>query len=308
MIPIAKDKNKLIPYYHELVDPCSKFVYSIDNVRINFRVQKHKVKQLESFFNSISRTDIETYGISSKQWTYKYMFTFRYSPDASMTVAYQFLGADAEDVFKGYLDVNINKTGSYGQFWADYRTLKSFCLDDYEANRLNTRWTIARCDVAVDMPAKRRNVFMRKDQRVYELKSYSADNLTEYLGKRNEVGRVKIYNKSLELGLSHDVTRYEITCEPNVNSYFSHAAEVYNLDNSQQLSLALVELSDSQRVIVNMFWEMHANGLDRGLLLFNQLGRKIKDKLKPFIVPELALVTFNRALVTKLFDDYLKLL
>lgn len=297
--PITKINS--IPYYGEVRDPLNGFVYSVDNLRISFEVSPRHTSDMSAFLLAL-RSDIESYPKSTKAFSYQHLFVFRYGTDASMTVAYGFNGTNPRtDIYKGYLDVNTNKTGSIGQFWADYRMLKSFCLDGGE-------WKILRCDIAVDIPADRSNVFLKKDQRKYALEAYSPDNKTEYLGRRSNVGYVKLYNKTLERNLPYSCTRYEVTCEPSVGSFFANAAEVYNLEYDEQVTLELHALDQTQRTILEMEWKLLANDLDPGFITFNSLSRKIKDKLRPFVQSELARVSFNKSLVTKLIDNYLKIL
>lgn len=71
---------------------------------------------------------------------------------------------------------------------------------------------IMRFDLAFDIPVRRDRVQLqtvgRRGHRQFD--NNLLDN-TEYLGERHSHGAVKLYNKTIESGLSYDLTRLEIT-------------------------------------------------------------------------------------------------
>lgn len=73
---------------------------------------------------------------------------------------------------------------------------------------------IKRFDLAVDIPVEREKARLMKDGRVYSERRHGKD-WTEYLGAQaSHIGRVKLYNKQSEAGLTEPLTRLEITLDP----------------------------------------------------------------------------------------------
>jgi len=94
-----------------------------------------------------------------------------------------------------------------------------------------------RFDLAIDIPVSREKVHLIKDNRLYEEYSLSSSNRTQYLGRRNTHGRVKVYNKALELKLENiDLTRVELTVDYQSRDYAevnSLLPKMYILDSFQ---------------------------------------------------------------------------
>lgn len=106
------------------------------------------------------------------------------------------------------------------------------CKLEYNPNKVwgerALHWLLAQCwdrssvvepcrlkawDLAVDWPEPRERYRLRKDARVYEERTASATDCTQYVGQRNAPGRCKLYNKQLEAGLADACTRLEITLD-----------------------------------------------------------------------------------------------
>ena len=282
-------------YFNELRDDSNNYTYSVDGCRINFSVSERFVSDISSLIMSL-RSDITVYPTSTKSFNFRNLIKFDYDTESSMTMGYGFNGTNArEDMRKGYLDFNPNKVGSFSQFWADYREIKSLCED----------FVIDRIDIALDIPVKREYLILEKDNRKYELNMRSISNRTEYLGQRSHVGFVKLYNKTLESSLDYDLTRLEITCEPNLISFISHFPKVYDISLNNQLSIDFESLNDTDKYILGAEWELLNANLDPGLTRFNSLSYYQKKKLKPFLMPESSLVLFSRDSLTELFRDFM---
>lgn len=274
------------------------YVLSVDNVRINFEVNAHYKTELESFLNDSRNIHIKQYPIDLRDFRYKYLYNFSYCDNIlknefSMTLGYIFNGTNVHvDIYKGFLDYNPNKLGDIKQFWNDLNYIKSCCA----------AWDIARCDIALDIPAKREYVILEKDNRVYECKAYSFQNMTECLGLRSHIGRVKVYNKTLESDLDYDLTRIEVTCLFNSTSYFNNFPKIWNITNDIQLSTDILELNDSDLAILRMALECMRSHNDNGLMIFNSMGRKKKQKLKKYLLPESCLVVPSANDVNKIIN------
>lgn len=74
---------------------------------------------------------------------------------------------------------------------------------------------LVRYDLAFDMPYPRTDFLLFRDNRLrsFEASYLNAKSMTEYLGRRNAVGRFKLYDKTEESGLDYPLTRAELTCD-----------------------------------------------------------------------------------------------
>lgn len=260
------------------------YVLSCDGVRIKFQINDFGINLQEfskRFFDNL-RPDIENYPISIKPNSYKHMCTVTYGDNATITIGFFFNGSKRitengyDNNYLGMIDFNLNKVGEYRQFWEDYGYIKS-CCSHFECMRV---------DIALDIPVNRENILLEKDKRKYSCDIYSKKNKTEYLGRRSNIGFVKVYNKQIESDLDYPLTRIETTCELNVDSLLSHFPKVYNIDNKEQVEMSIMDLETTNKVILEMENQLLINGLDLGLTTFNSLSKYIKQKLKPFLLPE----------------------
>ena len=131
-----------------------------------------------------------------------------------------------------------------------------------------------RFDLAIDLPVARDKVYLIKDKRVYEEYSYSAINKTQYLGVRNNHGRVKVYNKALEQQLDIDLTRIEITIDydkSTLEEVKKILPNLYILD-SYQFS---VDVGGTDKVILI--------AVMNDMSLLNELGRYKREKIKSYL-------------------------
>ena len=291
-----KKRNNTIPYCNELYDS-NQYVYSIDNIRFEFSLDKQYESLFFNIFSNITRTDI-VYHESFRHGSYKHLWTIRYDKTASMTIGYCLNGNDFHsDSIKGFIDLNPNKTGSNAQFWTDYNKIKLYCK----------YFNIKRCDIALDIPIKRKYLLLEKNNRKYEQISYSHDNKTEYLGRRSNVGFVKLYNKTMESKLDYDISRLEITCLLSLKSFKQYFPAVYDISQQIKLSDELEQLNDTERGIVEMAYILTKNGNDAGLMIFNSMGRYMKEKLKKFILPDQCKITYSEDILEELIKNAMSL-
>lgn len=272
--------------YYKPFRTSAGYTLSVDNVRIDFEIDGHQKENFERWLAFDYQAHIYTFPIDTRDFKYKYLYQFRYCDDNevaeyTMTLGYIFNGSSVrEDIYKGFLDFNPNKLGDIGEFWVDYMQIKKFCSE----------WKIVRWDIALDIPSKREFVFIEKDQRLYEVKAYSLANRTEYLGLRNKVGRVKVYNKTLESKLPYDLTRIEVTCSTDPQSFIKNFPKAWDLGQTSQLGLDVLYLDDTDLVLLRYAFRSIIQGDDEGLMIFNSLGRRKKAKLEKFLLPERCLV------------------
>lgn len=272
-------------------------ILSCDGMRIKFSVRSDRVSEFSAYMCATTRIDIVAYPPKTKDFAYKYMWTINYGASESMTVGFEFNGSNhASDVCSGFLDFNPNKVADFGGFWADFRYIKSLCEE----------WSVLRCDIAYDIKAKRENVILVKDNRMYEIKAYSLANRTECLGQRSALGRVKVYNKTLESKLDYDLTRIEVTCEPTPDSFFKYYPEVYNIEKGGQFGMDVFDLTPTDLVILRLVLECQRSGNDNGMMIFNSLDPRKKQKLKTFVCPESALVLCSPFVISNIMSSLQK--
>jgi len=284
----------MLKYYDAVYDDENR-IYSCDGVRISFSVAGEHSEAFEKLFANPKRVDIKSWPIDTRDNHFKYLWNITYYDDddkelSSMSCGYIFNSVSGESNRKGFLDFNPNKCAWSPLFFEDLNAIRSFCKS----------WDLQRVDVALDIPVRRDLVILEKDNRVYESKVYSNINKTEYLGLRSKPGRVKVYNKSLEQGLEKDLTRIEVSTEPDIESFFKHYPKIWDLSLSGQLTMDILELTQTDLGILRYALESLRRGNDDGLMIFNSFGRTKKQKLKPFLLPESALVVASVPLVSLL--------
>lgn len=279
--------------YYEPLQLDNGYIVSCDGVRIKFQIAKNLASEFSQYIFMSLRSDIESFPIRTTLASFKQMATITYASNVTMTLGYCFNGATRiaenglDNFYVGYLDFNLNKVGAYERFWADYRYIKS-CCDYFE---------VMRTDIALDIPLERNRFVLEKDKRVYHLTAYSNINKTENLGRRNNIGYIKVYNKQLESGLDYPLTRIEVTCLLNEMSYMENFPKIYILGENQ-LDISLFDLNITDMTLLDMENTLLVNGLDDGLLKFNSLGRDKRKKLKPFLLPESSAVGLFDCVVT----------
>lgn len=270
-------------------------VLSIDNIRVSFIIESQYSNELMSYLSF--GVQWYSYPQNMSDFKYRYLMKATYGNGSTMTLGFCFNGVDKlEDSKKGFVDFNPNKTGNESLFWEDLCKIRSCCK----------YWIIERIDIAHDIPIKRECVYMVKDNRKYALDAYSLSNMTEYLGIRSNPNFVKVYNKTLESKLDYDLTRIEVTTKPSVSAFMSAYPEVYALYDLQ-LDMSTAALTQSNLAILQMELALLANHKDPGLMLFNQLGKDLKKKLKPFLLPESSLLVVRSEHIYTLFYEVLPL-
>lgn len=266
-------------------------VYSCDMVRLKFSFRQNSFEYLVKYFSNSYRIDIKVFTPNFSDFKYKYMYTIDYEY-SSMTVGIGFNGSSREDLFLGFAEFNPNKCFQSEQCFFDLQVL--FCnVWKYEL----VRW-----DLAVDIPIGRKYMSLVKDGRRYETVLYSQENKTEYLGVRNEPGRVKLYNKALEDKYTDvaELTRLELTCagEWGANEIIAKLPLVDTVKQQSELNLSS-DLSNTQRVLVELI-----NASDAKTYYFKLLNASMQVKLRPYIFSDDNRIEYDRNAI----DDVLRML
>ena len=187
---------------------------------------------------------------------------------SSVTIGIGWNSGGKTDMSKGFVEFNPNKVCGCEPFDILFRQLKLACK----------HITLSRYDLAIDFPVKRSNLGLVKDSRKYAYEMCSIEDKTEYLGQRNKVGRVKLYNKTMESNLDSEVTRLEITVGDtkleDVQKLIPGVTGLYSIAD-------IDDLKGTDRVLVEAL-----RRCDDKEVLFRMLGRGKAEKLKPYVLGE----------------------
>ncbi|MBR2674495.1 MAG: hypothetical protein IKE52_03445 [Mogibacterium sp.] len=289
---MKNNKKNHLCYFNELRDQ-NDYIYSIDNLRIEFSIDSYCEDLFLKYFSCFGRTDITHYD-NFKFHNYRHLWTIAYDEKSSMTVGFSLNGADYHsDKLSGYIDVNPNKVGSFKQFWKDYNFIHNF----------SKYFNVKRCDIALDLPIKREYLSLIKNNKKYEQISRSHSNRTEYLGRRSNIGFVKVYNKSMQSKLDYDLTRIEITCLLSTESYKQYFPEIYDISRKGMFEEELDSLNDTEKAIVIMQNKLMHIGDDDAFMIFSSMGRAMKKKLKKFIVAEECKISYSDNVLEELINS-----
>ena len=236
----ADKENRLEspPYYHEKThEEWPGVVASIDMMRQSLDVRADRREWLIGHLDMVMSDSIDHY-TANRVGKYQYMWTYTFG-DATATVAYGLVGTNKTDFTKGFFEFNPNKLGDVKAFYGIRRIL----------DEAGVKFSTSRFDVAFDMPGERRLYQLVKDRRKYEYHNGGA--VSEYLGRRNHIGRVKLYDKTKESNLTKELTRLEITVGESFDSAIKAWPHLVGLETIQgmtstnsALALALKRLAE----------------------------------------------------------------
>lgn len=267
-------------YWRECYDSLG-YAYSCDMVRIRFEFRHSDFENLIKYFTKSYRIDIKVFPLCTSDFKYRHLFQITYDK-SSMSVGIGFNGSNREESFYGFAEFNPNKCFVSDQCFYDLQILFSY----------SWKYELVRWDLAVDIPVGRKYLSLVKDGRRYENVLYSADNRTEYLGVRNEPGRVKLYNKALEDKYQDaaELTRLELTCsgEWGVNEIVAKLPFVDTLKDQNELIFAS-DLSNTQRVLIELI-----NASDSKMYYFKMLNTGMQCKLRKYIFDDDNRIQYDR--------------
>lgn len=202
-------------------------IYSLDMLNLKVDISTYKLNRLVNEFIDDEEHKISKVApVNNVERRWKYFISCTYRNGKTIKMGFHMNGVSEENKESGFIEFNPNSFAEIEEFWDDYKILMSY----YNFPE------IRRFDLAIDLPISRDNIAFIKDQRMYSCYRKSPVDFTETLGKRNTVGRVKLYNKSIESRLSYPLTRLEIT------------GNLDNLNLPQVIDLTELPISDKMLI------------------------------------------------------------
>lgn len=180
-------------------------IYSLDMLRLRVEIMEPKLNDLFHIFVANETHKNSKVVNNNELLRYRHFISCTYKNNKSIKLGFYMNGVAYENRHLGFIEFNPNSFAEIDEFWEDFTLLKSFFpyID------------ILRFDIAIDIPIARNEIVMLKDNRTYGAIKKSPLDFTENLGSRNTVGRVKLYNKTIESKLDSTLTRLEITGDLN---------------------------------------------------------------------------------------------
>jgi len=238
---------------------------SIDNVVLDASVSGPN--KAEMLMNSVNKLHLALESVDVVHWngtkpgTFREQFSIRMNNGTSFWLGVG-LNGKAAQTNRCRMEFNPNKVASSSVFWT--------ALDLFRENTRDVLRHVNRFDLAIDLPVDRQRCFLIKDSRMYSERRHGQE-YTQYLGaKSSHVGRVKLYNKTLEAGLNYPLTRLELTLNPHEPYEDVRFPTVYTI-NTTEIGDEM-KVTDTERFILG--------ALLQGYGSLNDLGRKTRIKMQ----------------------------
>lgn len=190
------------------------------------------------------------------------------------------------------LEFNPNKCN--GEYILEYLLNNVF--------RNNRYVEVKSLDVAIDIPINILDLNISQSGNMNRrLFDNGSDDKTYYFRKSKSNGAIRIYNKKREARLNHELTRYEITLNPNM---LISDMSLYSIP--KDLFISVYDISNFQ-IPVNL------NGTDKILLLacmehmeyLKELGRDKRKKIEQLLAENCS-ICFDFKVINQLIYDYMK--
>lgn len=288
----------MLNYYKPIRDVDK--IYSCDMLRLSFQYKKKNgnidtemegLVPLEKLRQVMALNDYSyVYYVSHKISAYFFMFVFE-KGNQSIVIGLR-NNASKGEYWNNFIEFNPNKVDIKAiryvlHYFLPFIHPYSSMIDERKIKK-RIYYKIVRWDLAVDLPVDRFLVKLFKDgRREYTYKMGTDGSLTEYSGKRNTNGFVKVYDKAKESSLLYDCTRIEVTCEGDKVSLPNIALKTYQYDF---VETDMSDLRRTDRVLVEMFKRLDGEETD---YWFKKLGRGKMKLLKPYIYSPEETFEFN---------------
>ena len=274
----------MLCYHDAIVD--DGITYSIDNVVLDVWVSSPENRDIiEARINCLYDSNVNIVEWeSNKPGTFQQQYSFKLNDGTSFWLGHG-LVCSGVMVERYRLEFNPNKVGGNSTFKEVHELLIK--------NSRKPLNRITRFDLAVDIPEDRVKCFLVKDRRLYIERKHGVE-FTQYLGsKSSAVGRVKLYNKSVQAKLDYPLTRLELTLNPATPYEDVNFPLVYRI-NTERVAEVGMKITETERFIIN--------ALLQGYGALNELGRKTRVKIETLLKGHV-----DRILVTpEMYDKVLE--
>lgn len=277
--------ENVLNYFKEFRE--HSLIYSVDMIRLSL---KFNCLSGQEFVTALSDREMDIgnfdYYQSFKLWQYRHLFTIKMG-DSSTVIGLQKNEEKRIECIDGYMEFNPNKVASSKAFDILFAMVWEY------ADSI----TVKRWDLAIDIPCKRSDLTLSKDQRIYTYME-SPKGITEYLGRRSHDGFVKLYDKTKESDLDYDLTRLELTIE-GLKPFNDLNMPVVKKGVSQLELKARMELSKTDLVMYKLMLPLSEN--DK-LKYLREMGKTKSAKLKPYLFAVDTAYTITRDVYEKCIE------
>lgn len=174
---------------------------SLDNVRLRVRLKESEGIRLNDEAERWMVDDYRSFEARGRVGGWRFLHVFGIGDTGTSVVVGVGHISSGVDMTRGFVEFNPNKLADESEFWRVLGKLPGYVQ----------KCEVARYDLATDVKVPRGLVRLAKDRRMYQLNV--SKSTTEYLGRRDAAGFVKVYDKQAESGLADPLTRVELTCD-----------------------------------------------------------------------------------------------
>ena len=266
-------------------------MYSCDNLRLQGLLADDEYNQedFNRYFNDMTNMRLSDVSTNFAKLKYRYLWNI-VCKNTKITVMYYFngLSESQEDRKKVVLDFNPNKL-EYDDFVEIQKIVSNL-----------VELSVVRMDLAVDLPIDRKYAHLLKGNKNYEYRDYNADGITEYTGRRNEIGFCKLYDKTKESKLETALTRFEITCKPSIMEFKKKISKVLiETENYQEELFEIDNVKSSTKGLIAVFkcLDVHTR-----LLAIKKFSRYTQYKIRPYVFADTYSLELDYKCVQAVFD------
>ena len=291
MRSLGAKRKSMIHYHRSITD--QDLILSIDNIVLDLSVTKpERLDLLNQMISSMASNG----KVLVQRWqgfgagTFRNQTLLRLDEERSFWIGQGLIG-NGTLWDRVRLDFNPNKVGTDSNF----KIIREFLVRNSRCGFCR----ISRFDLAIDIPIAREKCFLVKDRRLY-IERRHGEEYTQYLGsKSSKVGRVKLYNKSLEAKLKYPLSRLELTLSSETPFEKINIPTVFCVDEAS-LTCLNASLNDTQRFIVNAIMQ--------GYGTLNDLGRKTRVKIEAAMRNNLRVISISQCFYDAILEQLLEYL
>ena len=267
------------------------YKYSCDNIRIQGLLSDDEYcqKDFERYFNDPNNMRVSDVSTCLTKLKFKYLWTIT-CKNTTITVMHFFNGLTGkdDDRKKVVLDFNPNKL-----VYDDFVEIQKIVCNLVELK-------CVRMDLAIDLPIERKYANLLKGNKNYSYNDFNADGITEYTGVRNEVGFCKLYDKTIESKLDYPLTRFEITCKPDMIAFRRKLSKVIiEYENYQRELLEYERITKNMQVVISLLQDLDVQTRLRALKRFSKYQRQ---KISPYVLADTYELEIDYKCVQAVFD------